>query len=250
MCGDGGALVGYLYGESEPHERALIEAHLAACAACTAELAALGATRSTLAGWAPPDAELGFQIVSARDSEKVVAQPATVLRPRQWWQRPLPAWAQVAAAIVIFSAGGLLGMRAGTTQPASPAVVASAPAAESSTTAVTASDLDALEQRLRREMTGLRTTTAAAEPTKVSATDEQLVARFRTMLEQSEERQRRELAFRLTQVMRDFDSQRRLDLAQIERTFGQIEGVTGPELRQQREAINYLIQRTSSQRPQ
>jgi hypothetical protein len=99
-------------------------------------------------------------------------------------------------------------------------------------------------------MSGLRATASAAQPVHVSASDEQLVARFRTMLEQSEERQRRELAFRLAQVMRDFDSQRRLDLAQIERTFGQIEGVTGPELRQQREAINFLIQRTSSQRPQ
>ena len=249
-CRDGGALAGYLYGEADPAERAVIEAHLAACAACAAELAALGATRSALAAWTPPQTDLGFQIVSARDADTPAVQGASILRPARWWHRPLPAWAQAAAALLIFAAGGALGMRAGdvrtVSQPARPAAATQAPTAAAS---VSADDLAALEQRLRREIADMRPTTAAAQPVNASATDEQLVQRFRTMLAQSEERQQRELALRLTDLVRDFDSQRRVDLALIERTFGQMEGVTGPELRQQREAINYLI-RTASQRPQ
>jgi hypothetical protein len=38
-----------------------------------------------------------------------------------------------------------------------------------------------------------------------------------------------------------------VDLAQIERNFGQIEGLTGAEVREQREMLNYLM-RVSEQR--
>ena len=255
-CGDGGGLAAYLYGECNGAERSAVEAHLAICAACTAELASLGATRSALASWTPPDTELGFQIVSARDASPT----ADVLRPSRWWQRPLPAWAQAAAALLIFATGGLLGMRAGVERQAAVSVpiVASAPEsapAPGTVATVSADDLTALERRLRREMTDLRATTAATSdgqrprPVQASAREEQLVQQFQGMLAESEQRQRRELAMRLAQLMRDFDSQRRLDFARIERTLGQLEGVTRPELAEQREMINYLF-RTASQRPQ
>jgi hypothetical protein len=70
----------------------------------------------------------------------------------------------------------------------------------------------------------------------------------RTLLAESEERQQRELALRLTQTLRDVDAQRRTDLMRIEQTFGQMEGSTRPELANQRQMINYLIQRTGAQR--
>jgi anti-sigma factor RsiW len=250
-CGDGGALAAYLYGEGDAAERSVIQAHLSICAACAAELALLGVTRSALASWTPPETALGFQVVSARET----ATPATVLRPPRWWQRPMPAWAQAAAALLIFAMGGVFGMRAGVGDrtPASAPVVTSATGATPLTTVSTA-DLAALERRLRREMMQLRTSAPAVasesmQPARVSASDEQLVDRFRAMLADSEERQRRELALRLTQLVRDFDAQRRFDFARIEQTFGQMEGMTGPELRQQRQAIDYLI-RTAVQRPQ
>ena len=75
----------------------------------------------------------------------------------------------------------------------------------------------------------------------------QLLVRVRALLEESEQRQQRELALRTTQVVRDFDSQRRVDLAQIQRSFGQIEGLTGAEVREQRQMLNYLM-RVSEQR--
>jgi hypothetical protein len=99
-------------------------------------------------------------------------------------------------------------------------------------------------------MNGLR---SAAPATPVAApgapSDEQVLQRVRALLTESEQRQQREMSIRLAQVLRDVDMQRRMDLARIEDTFGQMQGVTGAELLQQREVINYL-RRVSSQRPQ
>jgi hypothetical protein len=76
-----------------------------------------------------------------------------------------------------------------------------------------------------------------------------VIQRVRALLAESEERQQREMSIRLAQVLRDVDMQRRTDLARIEDTFGEMQGVTGAELLQQREVLNYL-RRVSSQRPQ
>ena len=130
-CGDNPALVTYLYGECEPSEHAVIEAHVAVCAACAAELAAMESTRVQLASWMPPSA-FGF---SAR---RVAAR---VLRPQAWWNRPLQPWLQVAAATVIFAAGLALGVIRGT-QPASPSTAARAAGAATSVQASAASAAD------------------------------------------------------------------------------------------------------------
>ena len=100
VCGNYEALVAYLYDECAPAEREAIAAHVAICASCREEIGALRDTRAHLASWTPPALPLGFQITRA-ESEA----PATVLRPAAWWRQPLPAWAQVAAAAVIFAAG-------------------------------------------------------------------------------------------------------------------------------------------------
>ena len=64
ICDRRGDLVGYLYGECEADERRRIEAHLVSCESCAAEVGALRSVRRSLAAWVPPDAELGFRIVS------------------------------------------------------------------------------------------------------------------------------------------------------------------------------------------
>jgi hypothetical protein len=86
-----------------------------------------------------------------------------------------------------------------------------------------------------------------AAATSVTASQEELLARVRTLIEESERRQQRELAWRTAQIMRDVDSQRLADLTQIQNSFGQIEGLTGAEVREQRQMLNYLI-RASEQR--
>ena len=238
-CGDPAALAGYLYDECSADERAAIGAHVAMCAKCASEVAALHATRTALASWRPPDVELGFRITSERETPPA----ATVLRPKAWWQRPMPAWAQAAAAVLIFAAGAMSGMRTGQVASPSPSPTTAVVATPAS---VSAADLAALERRLRTEMNSMRTA-SAPQTVQASASDQAIVRRVGELVAESEKRQQRELAFRVAQVMRDVDSQRAMDLSRIERTFGQMEGVTRPELAEQRQMINYLIQRTGLQ---
>jgi len=177
-CGDGEALMTYVYGESSPAERDTIAAHLVRCVACTEEVAAIGATREHLAAWTPPLQTLGFQITSRPDEmpalDPSVEQPAggaTILRPAGWWSRPLPAWAQMAAAALIFASGLAIGMARGGS-PAAPAPMARTAAAPAAVTAsttqtpVTREELARLEQRLTGQIAQMRTAVpVAAEPT-------------------------------------------------------------------------------------
>jgi hypothetical protein len=68
-----------------------------------------------------------------------------------------------------------------------------------------------------------------------SAVDtERLLQRVRAMIDQSEQRQQRELALRLSQVSREVDTQHQADLLRIQQDFGQ----------QQEATMDYLV-RTS-----
>jgi anti-sigma factor RsiW len=232
QCGDNAALVGYLYDECAADERRAVEAHLTICAACAAEAAALRSTRLQLTSWTPPESELGFQIVRAQKPE-----PGRLA----WWTQPLPAWAQAAAAVLLFGAGVWLGVAQGIDGTAAPqgvqaaATAASAPAAATPAAAtVSPDDLAALERRLRGEMAQIRS--AAATPA-----DRRLLTEVRSMIAESEQRQQRELALGMTRIMRDVDTQRRTDLAQIQGSFQQIEGLTGAQVREQRDMLNYLM---------
>jgi anti-sigma factor RsiW len=249
QCGDNATLVGYLYDECEPHARTAIAAHVTVCAACAAELAALRSTRVQLAAWSPPEAELGFLI-----TQRQTAQPSKREAKSQrvhWFARQLPAWAQVAAATIVFAVGMLLGIatRAG----APPQMRAAAVTQPGPDAGVSEAALAALESRLRNEIAAIRTAneapvTTAAAPSSSSGSEAQLMTRVRALIEESEQRQQRELALRTADLVRDFDSQRRVDLAQIQRNFGQIEGLTGAEVREQRELLNYLMRVSQQQR--
>ena len=251
QCGDNAALVGYLYDECESHERTAITAHLTVCAACAAEVAALRSTRIQLAAWSPPDAELGFLITQRQATPPLEFKREARRQRVHWFARPLPAWAQAAAATILFAVGMLLGIASRAGVP--PQMRAAAAAQPGSGAAVSDQALAALESRLRSEIAAIRTanpapvTTAAASPSS-SGNEAQLMTRVRTLIEESEQRQQRELALRTAELVRDFDSQRRVDLAQIQRNFGQIEGLTGAEVREQREMLNYLMRVSQQQR--
>jgi anti-sigma factor RsiW len=256
QCGDNTALVGYLYDECEPHERTAIAAHVTVCAACAAELAALKSTRVQLAAWSPPEAELGFLITQRQTPQPLEFKREAKSRHMNWFARPFPAWAQVAAATVVFAVGMFLGIA---TRAGAPSQIRAAAVTQAGSSVVVsdqvASDqaLAALERRLRDEIAAVRTanqdtvTTVATSPSS-SGNEAQLMARVRGLIEESEQRQRRELALRTAELVRDFDSQRRVDLAQIQRNFGQIEGLTGAEVREQREMLNYLMRVSQQQR--
>jgi anti-sigma factor RsiW len=244
-CGNADALVGYLYDECDPVERAAISAHLVMCSRCASEVAMLRATRAELAVWPAPEAHLGFRLVSE-------FTPSNVIRPARWWQRPLPAWAQAAAAVVIFVAGAGLGALRG-------GAFSSGTAASATTVApvaVTAHELDALEQRLRSEIAGLRTVGSheqAAQAVPASAPSDSgnalVLQQVRQLIRDSEMRQQRELALRTAEVIRDFDTQRRGDLTRIEQTFGRMEGTNSAQVEQQRQMLNYLMRVSQSPQP-
>jgi len=243
-CGDHAALVSYLYDECEPQQRHAISAHIAVCSACAEEVAGLMATREHLALWSPPDAQLGFKIVSedAAPSAETSAGRNNVVRPARWWRQPMPAWAQAAAAVLVFATGVTLGVLRNVTASGSRASSASTPVAANGSAPVTAADLAALEQRLRGEMSQVRPTSTAVTPGgPVSANDAQLLARVRQMIDDSDQRQQRELALRAAELVRDFDAQRNDDMVRIERTLGQMDGTTGAEVAQQRQVLNYLM---------
>ncbi len=229
-CGDSGALVAYLYEECEPEVRKEIAAHLTQCELCSSEVDGLGWTRQRLGVWTPPVSALGFQL-------PVPAQESSL----PWWRAPLPAWAQAVAALLIFGVGLSVGLTRG--PAASPQVAATEPAVAPSADTASRAELSQLEQRLKTEMAALRSTAATpvrqtALPSGVPSDD--ILKRVEELVAQSEERQRREFTLRNVELARDFEAQRRIDMASVRETVGQFQGVTGTEIRQQREAIDRI----------
>jgi hypothetical protein len=240
QCGDSAALVAYLYDECAPDELALITAHIKGCAACANEIDALSATRRTLASWTPPELALGFRIT--REDEP---RPAKILEPKiAWWRAPLPAWAQAAAALVIFGAGLSVGAVRNTApaQPAKTEIVSAVPvAAQPAASSVSRDDLAQLEARFKAELTQLRSSSNTATPVVARGSDEALIAQVKTLLEQSEENQRRDFTVRMVDLAGNIETQRRVDLASVRQQMGLQQGAIGTELRQQREVLGRLV---------
>src|SRR6185503_2803767 len=197
-----GALIAFLYddAEGETPERARFEAHVQTCERCRDELALLRGVRLQLAQWAPP--EPGFAIANPRSiarsqpggSLRSVADPQgaaaeSALRiPRPGGWRDMPAWAQVAAALLFlgvsagianldvrYDANGL-NVRTGWSKaallelpPPSAAVSSSVRATDASAaTAPWRSDLAALEQQLKNEIRAVQTSAHATQaPTQL-----------------------------------------------------------------------------------
>ena len=226
-CGDKGALVAYLYDECEPEVRAAIASHLTRCATCANEIDGLGWTRKQLEVWTPQVPELGFQL------------PVPVAQPRlPWWRAPLPAWAQAAAALVIFGAGLSIGLARGPA-PVTPQPLSTRAAAVPVTNNASQTDLAQLEQRLKTEMSQIRAAVSTPAPQRVVASDD-IMKKVEELVTQSEERQRREFTLRSVELARDIEAQRRIDLAPGREAVAQFQGVTGTEIRQQREAIDRI----------
>lgn len=250
-CSYGGdrdqALIAYLYEDRDSAGRALFGAHLMTCAACRSELSGLKGVRTRLARWAPPEPNF---VVASR-------QPSVVSR-RSWW-REVPAWAQVAAALLFLGvAAGIanldvrydrngLAVRAGWSNPVPDG------AAQGGSSSLWRADLAALEQRIRTEFhaaDGSPTAAPAvgsAQPRAFMPSDGDTLRRVRALIDESERRQQRELALRLADVVREVHSQRQADLVKIDRSLGVIQNNTGMEVMKQRELLNYLVRASQRQ---
>jgi len=257
------ALVGYLYDEGGDRAgRAAFQAHLARCARCTADLAALHGVRVQLAHWAPPEPKFG----GARDASSEARFEAAA--PRAWW-REIPVWAQVAAALLVlgvsaaianfdvrYDANGL-SIRTGWSKPAAgpaavPAATPSAPVGTNSQNyAPWRGDLDALERQLKNEFHTAQTAApiAPAAAPRPSA-DAETLRRVRALIDDSEKRQQRELALRLGEAIRDVNAQRQADLVRVDRALGTVQNRLGVQVlknAQQVQQMDYLIRASQRQ---
>lgn len=274
-CTDKDTLVAYLYGECDEATSRAVAAHIERCGACAGEARGFASVRETLAHWAPPDRVGSYRLV--RDERAGAAVPATVLRPARWWQAPLPAMARVAAGILLFAGGAALAnldvkydshgfaVRTGWRAPVSaPSAAAARPAAatggQTVPLAVTPAaapaavqadtpwrgDLAALERSLRNElhqqMAAARASGGAA-PMRVStdagAGEDRVMAQVHQLIDESYRRQQVEVAYRINQMEREFQAQRRADLVKYQPSFGQLDGppIYLPE---QRQMMNYI----------
>ena len=250
-CGYAGdrdeTLIAYLYDDIDAAARAEFDAHLATCERCRTELTALGGVRSTLARWNPPElTSLMGDAHSARRSA--------------WW-REIPAWAQVAAALLFLGvAAGIanldirydsngLAIRTGwstplpQTQPQSPSGAgATAPIGAASQSnaaqnfnAATMADLTALAAVLRAEFRSQNNAVRSA------AGDAEILRKVRALIGETERRQERELALRLAQAMSDVNAARQADLRRVDLTLNRVENSLGVEVMKNRQSMNYLM---------
>ena len=245
------AIVALLYDETDgsPAERAGFEAHVQTCARCRADLAALRGVRTQLARWSPPE-PINLQ-VGIGNSQSA------------WW-RQIPAWAQVAAALLFLgvSAGianldvrydqNGLSVKTGwsDTSGGSSRSAAPGPAGRPELTQAGAAnapwkaDLVALESQLKKE---IHATQASGSPALVrtastasTASDAEVTRRVRALVEESEKRQQRELALRIAELLRDVNAQRQADLVKIDRTLGVVQNNVGIEVMKNRQQINQM----------
>ena len=237
---NGETLVGYLYGESKPEERAAIEAHLTTCPACSRELDEMRGVRVRLDAWEPPETALGFQIVRASDTVK----------PRTRWLLS-PAWLAAAAATLVLAAGAAMANLELRFDDGGVTVLTGRPRPEAPAPSGDPGDrpwqedLVALERTLRSELARQARPQAAASPSVArevsSDVPDATLGRMQALLAESEARFQRELALRVAQVTREMEAQRQADLLEIRQGFGQLAGMTGAEVARQRELMNYLI---------
>jgi anti-sigma factor RsiW len=226
-------LIAYLYDEIDAPLRAAFDAHLATCARCRNELDGLRGVRTRLAQWAPP--EPSFAVVSRQLEAGTRQAPVEISGRRSW--REIPAWAQVAAALLFLGVsagianldvrydGNGLAIHTGWSRPAAIDQSAVAPGANG----VSKADLAALEQQLRTELRTVQAaaSAAAAASTRPSATEADLVRRVRALVDESERKQQRELALRVGELVRDVNRQREADLVKIDRSLGVMQNTIG-----------------------
>jgi hypothetical protein len=243
MCDSKELLVSFLYDELDPSAKRSFANHLITCVECRDELAELGVTRGQIALWAPPESDLGFRIVRG-----AAAPP-----PRHF--RIAPAWGLAAAAILVLAAGAAIAnldvrygrdglvVRTGWNHGVAPGT------AEGDGPGVTNVEWKTQAGQLDRRLRDLETAISARSSPVQSASasgmsDVEVLQRVREMLGQSETRQQRAFATRIAEITRDFDAQRKLDLAAIDQGMTRLQNTSGAEVKQYRDVIQRLYKAT------
>jgi putative zinc finger protein len=257
-------LVAYLYGEIDPAQRSAFEAHIATCDRCRHELVEMQGLRDQLQDWKVPETR-----PIGRDLHNETLEAASSRRISSWKLHEVPAWAQVAAALLVLgvSAGianltvrydnNGLTVRTGwsrtpTEGPVDASKAPERPRADANASAAPwRADLAALETRLKTEFHALPERALPSPRTAISSPDSELLQQVRALLRESERKQQNELALRIAEVIREFDSRRGTDLVNINQTLRAMQSNTGIEVLKQREALSrldYLVRTSGQQR--
>jgi hypothetical protein len=261
MCESKELIVGYVYGELSGDEQAKFDAHLAGCTDCRIEIEELKTTRAHLALWTPPELDLGYRLIRGD-----AAVPAS-LAPRRI--RFVPAFAFAAAAVIVLAAAAAIAnvevrygndgvvVRTGWARGDDRADASGQSLQQASGTsadrpdagpASAAADFAALDRRLQQveavlnsqEPAGLQ----AASSSRVS--DAEILRRVRQIVAEAEARQQTAVARQMLEVVKDFDRQRRTDLALVQQGLGQYQGLTNAEIAQNRDMLNQLVRAAAS----
>jgi hypothetical protein len=199
-----------------------------------------------------------------RDLHSQTPEAASGRRITAWkLLREVPAWAQVAAALLVLgvSAGianltvrydhNGLTVRTGWSRTPTEGQVDASKAPEGSRATPWRADLTALETRLKTEFHASPERTLPSTRTALSSADSELLQQVRALIRESERKQQNELALRIAEVIREFDSKRGTDLVNINQTLRAMQSNTGIEVLKQREALSrldYLVRTSGQQR--
>jgi anti-sigma factor RsiW len=201
-----------LYGEADAAARARVEAHLAGCAACREEMAALGGVRRDLRAWSLPASRPAFT-------------PRGVVLPR---------WL-AAAALLLIGFGATLGVT-GYVSLRRALVAQEARSVR-------------LEQQYREAVRALEASldrSAAAPDTAAFLAG--LDARMDERLRASEARQAERLDARLAGWKESEQAQRRVDMAQVAASLSYLDGRHGQQLARTNELMGYVLEASAHKR--
>jgi hypothetical protein len=255
MTCDRELIVGYLYDELTGTERQLLERHLAECETCRADVAGLRGTRTLLSSWAPPEPDLGFEVV----------RRPTAVGSRRGWLRVSPAWGLAAAAVLVLAAasavanvevqmgdGGFV-VRTGWNRPAAAPAAAVAETAPVSAAATPAGAQEIAELRARlAQLESALAAQAPAAPVPAGGTQVALspeVQRLvRQLIAESEKRQQGDLAVRMAQLHRDVDVARRADFARLQQAVAQVQDLNDTQVLRWQAVEDRLLRVVQQQR--
>ena len=228
-------IIALLYDDGDPADKSRARDHLAQCVPCRVEYADLKGVRKALGGWELP-----------------VAAPL----PQPRATRRFFATGLAAAAGLILGIGVALAGRSvfapATTEPA--AMAAAGP--EASRQFVSFDQLQevlkAQESRhqaeiadLRRSLTMVSETPAAATPGQLKNASNLSPATIEQLLKASEERQARMFEARLAGLRTETDLQRQYDMAQIAAGLAYIDSRTGADAARTSELMKNLVRVTA-----
>jgi hypothetical protein len=195
-----------LYGEADPATRERVEQHLAGCAACREEMAALRALRADLAAWELP---LGLGTTRVRHPRRFLA----------------------AAAVLLLGLGTAFGLTGSEVRY------------ENGELAIRLGHGDRRladeEARHRDEIRALEASLSSSAPPR---DEEALLARVEEMIQKSESRQGALLKTRLEEWDTKKEAQRRYDLARISAGLSYLDGKNGEHVARTTELMGYVLE--------